>query len=331
MIVSDRLSELGRYCQDKKVIIITDEQVRELYEPLFPPSAVIEIGRGEDFKTLRTVESVYDEFLGYGVDRAWLTVGVGGGIVCDVAGFVASTYLRGLSFGFVPTTLLAQVDASVGGKNGVNLRGYKNQIGTFNQPDFVLCDFSVLRSLPSEELKNGFAEVIKHALIADEKLFHFLEANTVEALALGPEIMERIVSDSWIIKSAIVSRDETEKGQRRTLNFGHTLGHALEKVCGLRHGEAVSAGMAFAARLSRRRGLLSRTEAERIETLLIAFDLPTGMRADAALVREALRKDKKRENDRIHVVLLDRIGQARIELVDMKELNEAIDDLCQPG
>jgi 3-dehydroquinate synthase len=331
VIVSGHLSELDQYRQTRKVVIITDARVRELYGHLFPSQVIVETGRGEQSKTLRTVESIYEAFLRQGVDRTWLVVGIGGGIVCDVAGFAASTYLRGLSFAFAPTTLLAQVDASVGGKNGVNLSGYKNQVGTFSQPDFVLCDFSVLKSLPPEELRNGFAEVVKHALIADEKLFSFLENSADEALSLHPDVIDRVVYDCLITKSAIVGRDETEKGERRKLNFGHTLGHALEKVCGMRHGEAVSVGMLAAARLSCRKGLISEKDVERIEKLLIAFDLPTGARADAALVREALWKDKKREGDQIHVALLDRIGQASVEAMDIHQLHEVIDDLCQSG
>lgn len=332
MIVSGHVSELEAYCRAKQTLIITDARVRELYGHLFPPYPIVEMGRGEGSKTLQTVESIYEAFLEHGVDRSWLVVGIGGGIVCDVAGFAASTYLRGLSFGFVPTTLLAQVDAGIGGKNGVNLKGYKNQVGTFNQPDFVLCDFGVLRSLPPEELKNGFAEAIKHALIADQDLFDYMEPRTSEALSLDPAAIERIVYASLIIKSTIVGRDEREKGERRKLNFGHTVGHALEKVCGLRHGEAVSIGMAIAARLSSRRGLISDKDVGRIERLLMAFGLPMAARADAALIQDALWKDKKRQDDHVHVVLLDRIGQARVEAMAIHALNEAIhDDLCQPG
>lgn len=329
MIVPGEMSELDKYCRPRQTVIITDGRVRELYGHLFPPYTLFEMGRGEQSKTLRTVESLYGAFLEHGVDRAWLVVGIGGGIVCDVAGFAASTYLRGLSFAFVPTTLLAQVDASVGGKNGVNLKGYKNQVGTFSQPDFVLCDFSVLRTLPQEELRNGFAEVIKHALIADKKLFNFLENSVDGALSLHPDVIERVVYDSLLIKSDIVARDETEKGERRKLNFGHTVGHALEKACGLRHGEAVSIGMLLAARLSSRGGLLSENDVDRVETLLKAFGLPTEAQTDAALVREALWKDKKREDDQIHIVLLEGIGQSRVETMDIQELYGAIDDLCQ--
>ena len=177
-----------------------------------------------------------------------LIVAIGGGIVCDVAGFAASTYMRGLSFGFVPTTLLAQVDASVGGKNGVNLHGYKNLVGTFAQPGFVLCDPELLRTLPTEEVRNGFAEVIKQAAIGDALLFSFLEAGPDAALSLDRAAIDRIVYDCLKVKTNIVKEDELETGERRKLNFGHTVGHAVEKVHGLRHGEAVSIGMMAAAR-----------------------------------------------------------------------------------
>ena len=163
-------------------------------------------------------------------DRASFIVGIGGGIVCDVTGYAASTYLRGLKFGFVASTLLAQVDAAVGGKNGVNWEGYKNMIGVFNQPDFVICDPLLLRTLPRREVLSGMAEVVKHALIADAGLFSYLEENGSGVLDLRPEVMERLVCDSVRIKSSIVNRDEREKGERRLLNFGHTFGHALEKV-----------------------------------------------------------------------------------------------------
>jgi 3-dehydroquinate synthase len=219
------------------------------------------------------------------------------------------------------------VDASVGGKNGVNFKGYKNLVGTFTQPQFVLCDFSVLRTLPAPELKNGFAEAIKTAAVGDAQLFSFLEATWKGALSLEPDLIERIVYDCLALKSRIVALDETEKGERRKLNFGHTVGHALEKVNRLRHGEAVSLGMVAAARLSARRGLLSRNDAGRIEALLSKFELPVRTHMDANLVRDALRRDKKRENEEIHFVLLDGIGNARVMPIGIHELDEVLNDL----
>ena len=173
-------------------MIVTDGPVRACIGTGFRPWPVIEIGTGEESKTLATVERLYEAFLAHEIDRSSLIVAIGGGIVCDVAGFAASTYLRGLSFGFVPTTLLAQVDASVGGKNGVNFNGYKNLVGTFTQPRFVLCDPALLRTLPEAEVKNGFAEAVKQAAIGDETLFSYLEEHVREALSLDPDVVGHV-------------------------------------------------------------------------------------------------------------------------------------------
>lgn len=330
VLASGRLSELDALRRGRSMVIVTDGRVRELYGHLFPPVPLCEIGRGEKSKTLRTVESIYGFFLDHGVDRSWLVAGIGGGIVCDVTGFAASTYLRGLAFGLVPTTLLAQVDAATGGKNGVNVRGYKNQVGTFRHPDFVLFDPGVLKSLPGKERRNGFAEAIKHGVLGDENLFSFLEERAEEVLSLDLKAIDRVIHDSLRLKAGIVNRDETEKGERRKLNLGHTVGHALEKVCGIRHGEAVSIGMAFAARLSCRMGLLSPTESRRIESLLIRFGLPVTVTADIRALRDAMVKDKKRRAGEIHFVLPDRIGHVRIDPMSVDDLEEAFHDLCQP-
>jgi 3-dehydroquinate synthase len=329
--VGESIERLKSYSNARKAVIVTDGTVQRLHGHRFPSWSAILVGVGEESKTLETVERIYEAFLGCELDRSALVVAVGGGIVCDVAGFAASTYLRGLRFGFVPTTLLAQVDASVGGKNGVNFQGYKNLIGTFSQPDFVLCDFDLLNTLPEGELNNGFAEVVKQAAIGDAKLFSFLETAWHEALSLDPPVIERIVCDCLKIKTGIVSRDEREKGERRKLNFGHTLGHAIEKAHHLRHGEAISVGMVAAARLSAARRFLSEADVGRLEALLANFGLPVRTPADADLVRDALRKDKKREDEAIHFVLLDGIGNARVVPIGVDELDKVIDDLRQPG
>jgi 3-dehydroquinate synthase len=327
--VGQPIAHLDAYCGGRVPVIITNRKVSFHHDHRFPQGPVIEIGEGEESKTLQTVEAVYSAFMENGVDRSSLVVAVGGGIVCDVAGFAASTYLRGLSFGFVPTTLLAQVDASVGGKNGVNFHGYKNLIGTFSQPAFVLCDPALLQTLPAEEIANGYAEVVKAAAIGDGGLFAFLEENRAGALSLSPRIVERVVYDSLRIKTAIVSRDEKEAGERRVLNFGHTIGHGLEKVYRLRHGEAISIGMAAAARLSAARGLITGSEVARLETLLSGFGLPVRIAIDTAMVVDALQKDKKREGGSIHFVLLDGIGRAVIAPIEIGEIEGVLNDLCE--
>jgi len=250
-------------------------------------------------------------------------------VVCDVTGFVASTYLRGLRFGYVATTLLAQVDASVGGKNGVNLEGYKNLVGCFNQPEFVLCDLRFLDTLPEAEVANGLAEIVKHALIADAGLFAYLEERVEEALALDPETIEQLVGDSVAIKAGVVARDERESDERRKLNFGHTFGHAIEKVAGLSHGEAVSVGMAIACRLSVKRGRLSAAGYERVIGLLRRLRLPVAAAAEPGRVIDALRRDKKRKADRIHFVLLDEIGRAAVEEIEVRELEKQATELTE--
>ena len=248
ILIGEGLKNLREHLPVGKVVVITDANVRAIYQKDFPDCDVIEIGTGEKIKTLETVQGIYQNLLAHEADRSTFIVGIGGGIVCDVTGFVASTYMRGLRFGFVPSTLLSQVDASVGGKNGVNFGGYKNIVGVFNQPEFVICDHSLLRTLPKNELLCGFAEIVKHAVIGDAGLFSYLEAHHEKALRLDDEVITKLVYDSVVLKASIVNRDEKEEGERMKLNFGHTFGHAIEKISGLPHGEAVSIGMVFLAR-----------------------------------------------------------------------------------
>ena len=331
IMVGASLEGLRGFCPLDKTIIVTDTNVHRLYGKRFEQYRTIVLESGEEHKTLQTVHRIYEDLLDYGCGRSYFILGIGGGIVCDTAGFAASTYLRGLSFGFVPTTLLAQVDASVGGKNGVNFRGYKNLVGTINQPAFVLCDPEVLKTLARDELKNGFAEVVKQALIGNADLFERLEKDPEGALSLRREVVEEIVYDSLMVKTSIVSQDETEMGERRKLNLGHTFGHALEKTAGLSHGEAVSVGMVVETRLSETRGLLEKDDVQRIVATLDAFGLPTTFRGEKEALVDAIRRDKKREDTKIYSVLLEGIGKARIEAVNIYEIMEIADDMCQSG
>ncbi len=323
--IGESISNLASYCKSEKRVIITDATVRKLHGAFLPKWETIEIGEGEKNKTLEAVEGVYGRFLELELDRSSCVVGIGGGIVCDIAGFAASTYLRGMHFGFVPTTLLAQADASAGGKNGVNFRGYKNLIGTINQPEFVLCDFQLLKTLPKAEISSGFAEIIKHAAIGDAALFDYLEKNVEKALSLDQNAMEKIIYDSLRVKAGIVSADETEKGERRKLNFGHTIGHAVESALGLRHGEAVAIGMVAAARLCAARKLILQKDAERLENLLKAYGLPTSAKGKKDAILDAMRKDKKREGGKVHFVLLEKLGKAKVSEIPLEELEGALD------
>lgn len=325
--VGERLENLPKYTKGRQTIIITDTQVADLYGHLMESFPVITIGMGEKIKTLATLESICSQLVELEADRSTLIVGVGGGIVCDITGFAASTFMRGVSFGFVSSTLLAQVDASVGGKNGVNFGGYKNMVGTFNQPEFVICDMNMLKTLPKEELLCGMAEIVKHAAIADEQMFSFLEEEGSQALELDLKVIERLVFDSVKIKATVVNRDEKEKGERRLLNFGHTLGHALEKITGIPHGQAVSIGMRAAAQISVRKGMLAEASAHRLEDLLVKLDLPItpgGQRRD---ILAAMRKDKKREGAEIFFILLESLGRAVVAPLTMEELEALSQDL----
>ncbi|MBU0699284.1 MAG: 3-dehydroquinate synthase, partial [Proteobacteria bacterium] len=200
-------------------------------------------------------------------------------------------------------------------------------IGVFNQPEFVICDANLLHTLPANEILCGMAEIVKHAAIADAGLFSYLEEYYDQALALDSEVIQKLVYDSIVIKAAIVNKDETEQGERRKLNFGHTFGHAFEKIIGVPHGEAVAAGMVIAAMISVKRGHLAAAEAQRIEDLLKKLRLPTGIQVEKNALIDALRKDKKRQGDRIHFVLLDQIGRAVVNEISIAELEAAINDL----
>ncbi len=322
ILIGERLENLQRYIPVAKPIIITDVNVGKLYPLNSMAAAVITIGTGEEIKTLETVQEIYARLLSIEADRSAFIVGVGGGIVCDIAGFAASTFLRGVRFGFVATTLLAQVDASVGGKNGVNFEGYKNMVGLFHQPEFVICDPELLKTLPPREISCGLAEIVKHGAIADADLFAYLEQHAEDILALDSTVIEKLVQASVRIKSAIVMRDETEKGERRLLNFGHTFGHAIEKVTGIAHGEAVSMGMVIASALSVKKGLLSAEEDQRLQVVLKNLKLPTRWEASPQKVLDAIAKDKKRTGDRIHFVLLNGIGNARVDQITLEELRD---------
>jgi 3-dehydroquinate synthase len=324
IMIGERLQNLSMYLPVQRPIIITDVNVQNCWGRHFPPGPVIAIATGEKIKTIDTVRYIYEQLLALEADRSSFIVGIGGGIVCDIAGFVASTYMRGLRFGFVSSTLLSQVDASVGGKNGVNLGGYKNIVGVFNQPEFVVCDLNLLKTLPQSEILSGFAEIIKHGAIADKDLFAYLEQNCDKALSLQPTVIEKLVYDSVIIKSSIVNRDEKEKGERRKLNFGHTFGHAIEKIRQVKHGEAVSAGMVLASELGVKKGDLPDRESSRLVRLIERFGLPVRLQFDGQKVLEAIRMDKKREGDLIYFVLLSEIGQAYVEEIAIQELEELI-------
>ena len=327
--LGEKLENLEKFIPDgKKVVVVTDEHIIKYYSSQLQKYPLIQMGLGEKNKTLQTLEYLFEEFVHYEVDRSSFIVGIGGGIVCDVTGFAASTFMRGIPFGFVSTTLLSQVDASIGGKNGVNLQGYKNMIGVFSQPVFVICDPGMLKTLDQKEYISGFAEIIKAAAIRNNKLFDYLKQNVTKALGHDGSVLEHMIFESLRIKAQIVQNDEKEAGERRILNFGHTFAHSIEKNMGILHGEAVSIGMVLAAKTSVSMGLLSQNQANELEQILVAYQLPVTLNLDKAKVFDALLKDKKRERESINLILLKEIGNAVIQKVHISRVEEIVNDLC---
>jgi 3-dehydroquinate synthase len=270
---------------------------------------------GEPHKRLSTVTTLYEQFLAGGLDR-WSTVlSLGGGVTGDVAGFAAAAFMRGVRFVQVPTTLLAMVDASVGGKTGVNLSQGKNLVGAFKQPGLVVIDPTVLATLPADEIKCGVAELLKHAIIGDPGLFAQLEANAGDPLTWGEGEKGAWIARSLGVKIRIVELDPFEQGCRAVLNLGHTVGHALEKLSdlSLRHGEAISIGMVAAARISGELGWAAPSLAQRIAAVLAAWGLPVRCPSfDADAIHQALAYDKKKRRSGLRWVLPRAIGQVEI-------------------
>lgn len=310
----------------KTVLLVSNSQVFLLYGGVVEVSlkqhgfqvATGIIGAGEEHKNLATAKKLYDLAFTAGLDRRCAVCALGGGVVGDVAGFVAATYLRGVPLIQLPTTLLAQVDSSVGGKVAVNHPGGKNIIGAFYQPKLVLADTAAIKTLPPREIKSGLAEIIKYGVIWNPQFYAWLEENISGLLAGQPEALAQAVQESCRIKASVVEQDETEQDLRAILNFGHTLGHAVETLTRYRvfnHGEAVGLGMAFAARLAANLGLLPGREAERITALIrrggLPGDLPAGLPADALVA--AMRQDKKAIAKSLTMVLPAAIG--RVEVV----------------
>ena len=296
-----------------RVVVVSDATIDRLYHPLLEKYDTVLIGLGESVKTLQTVETIYRRFIELGVDRSTFVLAVGGGIVTDVAGFAASTYMRGLKFGFVSTTLLGQVDASVGGKNGVNVDGYKNMAGTFTQPQFVICDPGLLRTLPDREFRAGLAEVVKAAIIADADLFERIENTTFEALRTDTDLLTDAVSAAIRVKADIVERDEHESGDRRKLNLGHTLAHAIEKCSNrMNHGEAVAVGTALIAGAAVKLGVLSEADRDRIVHVLMQLGFDLTPPVDVKRLLKEVGKDKKNEEGILRIVLPVGIGDCEV-------------------
>ena len=320
-----KFSSLSKLSGKDRTVLITDDNIYRKHIAKFRGWNTIVLKPGEEFKVQATVDSIVDQLIAFQADRQFTLVGVGGGVVTDLTGYVASVYMRGISFGFVPTSLLAMVDASIGGKNGIDVGPYKNMVGVIKQPSFLLFDFSFLETLPDAEWSNGFAEIIKHACILDAAAFRLLEKNNLASLKKDKKTLFKLIERNARLKSAVVQRDEYEKGDRRLLNFGHTLGHALETQYILSHGEAVSIGMTYACHFSE--GLLGFNGTERVVKVLEQFGLPTHAAFKTEKVFKVLKMDKKRVSRDMSYIMLEKIGKGVILTIPLRELEKWIKSL----
>ncbi len=305
-------------------IVITDEAVQALHGARWATYRVLTVPPGEDSKSSGQAERLAEALVKEEAHRGTILIGIGGGMVTDLAGYVASVYMRGVAFGGVPSTLLGMVDAAVGGKNGVNLGVYKNMLGTVRQPHFVLHDAALLSTLPTEEWSNGFAEIIKYGCIADARILTTLLQSDIAYFQKTPEGLAELIAGCVDVKNKIVVADEDESGLRRILNFGHTAAHAFERMYGLAHGAAVGLGMLVACLVSERVAGLEPTAKDHIANLLDAYGLPTALDFDVAAVSALLRTDKKRSDDGIDYVVIGGFGKARTERIPFRVVEEAL-------
>lgn len=335
------LSQAAGDVEASRTVIVTDPEIRRLHGPSFPPCRVIEVPRGEAAKSLSSLEALYASFLELELDRGSTVLAVGGGSITDLSGFAASTWMRGIDFGFAPTTLLSMIDASIGGKNGIDFRGFKNLVGNFNKPRFIRFDVSLLSTLPDADFASGMSEVLKHAILEGEAHFRFLEREVRSRGSLSAAALEELVKRSVDFKVAVAARDEREAGERMKLNLGHTIGHAVEAATGLTHGQAVAAGLCAALRLS-----ISRYDGDsemegRALAWLRGWGLPTSIAEAAALARAggkaiedgpafresvaaALGADKKRKGEAVHFVLPTAIGKIRVLPLSLDALRDFV-------
>ena len=318
-------AHLGEMADRKNTILITDENVFNAHQKRFKNWCTLVLKAGEEFKIQQTADTVIAQLIGMGADRKTTLVGVGGGVITDLTGYIASIYMRGIRFGFVPTTLLAMVDASIGGKNGIDVGVYKNMVGIIRQPSFILHDMAFLNTLSQQEWENGFAEIIKHACIKDTRMFEEIESNSFKTYQKRKKSICELVQRNAILKTKIVQQDEFENGDRKLLNFGHTLGHALENQYELSHGQAISIGMTYACHLSEQ--LTGFNQTSRVISVLEKYHLPAYASFNKKKAFAVLEKDKKKVRNEMSYVLLQTIGKGVIKKIPMRQLKRMIEEL----
>jgi 3-dehydroquinate synthase len=310
-----------------KTVVLADENFLRFHAGKFSGFPLVSIGSGEQAKSMDQAVKLYHKLLELEIDRSWSIIGAGGGIATDLSGFVASSFLRGIPFGFVSTTLLGQVDAAIGGKNGVNLEGFKNMVGLIRQPEFVICDIDSLATLPEREFLGGFAEIIKYGAIRDRSFFDYLDNNIEKGIAKDAFVLEKMIFESVKNKIEVVQTDENEMGERKTLNFGHTFAHAFEKLYKIPHGEAVALGMVMAAGLSVQMGLLKNEESLKLKSMIARCGLPVQYDFDTEALADTMKKDKKRTGTEISFILLENIGKAVIKKIPVNNIKSILHDL----
>ena len=321
-VLDGKFAMIGKMVPKENAIYITDENVYALHQKQFKGKPTIIVPAGEIHKQQASVDFIIEALLNLGANRQSFLIGVGGGVVTDMVGYVAGIFMRGVSFGFVPTTLLAMVDAAIGGKNGIDVGVYKNMVGLIRQPAFILYDHGFLNSLPSYQWENGFAEIIKHAAIKDAKMMQSLNENSLAFYQKNTKALSELIQKNVTLKVKVVQKDEFENGDRKLLNFGHTLGHAIENEHALLHGHAISVGMVYAAKISQ--VLQGFTGTGFLVETLKKYGLPTAMHFDVEEAMLVMQKDKKKANAGMQFVLLNKIGKAVYETIPMKTLEKLI-------
>jgi len=309
----------------ENAVIVTDENLFDKHKKKFKGFRSIVIPAGEQFKIQLTVDNIIQQLIDLGADRNTTLIGVGGGVVTDITGYVAGIFMRGINCGFVPTSILAMVDAAIGGKNGIDVGLYKNMVGLIRQPQFILYDFTMLKSLPKEEWINGFAEVIKHACIKDAVMFKQLEETKIATFQKDLTAVAKLIQRNALLKTKVVLDDEYERGERKLLNFGHTIGHAVENLYQIPHGHAVSIGMGAACKISEQ--ITGFKQSERVVQVLKQYGLPPQFAFDKEETFRLLKSDKKKDNQAINYVLLDKIGKSAIVSLPFSKIQALINDL----
>ena len=326
-LINEQFDSLKELHPKNKTVILTDNTVFTLHKSKFEGYLAIKIDGSEKNKTQATIDNIIAQMLDFDIDKSWMLVGVGGGVVTDMAGYAASIYKRGIKLGLVPTTILGMTDAAIGGKNGVNVGIYKNMVGTIYRPSFILWDFSFLNTLPKAEWVNGFAEIIKHACIKDAAMFTELEKSNINFYISNKNEIVSLVEKNIEIKTSVVLNDEFETDERFILNFGHTFGHAIENTNNLPHGHAVSLGMIIAAKISEEINNFASAEKERITNLLAKYELTTSLNVDLKKTFSVLQKDKKATGDGVNFVLLNKIGEASVQNIPFLMLQDLVDQI----